>query len=228
MDLYLSGIKYGLALSILVGPIVFALIQTSIERGFRAGTLVGVGIWTSDLLFILAAYFGVSYIADFIASESFVLGLGIVGGLVLMVLGTITLLSKPPSIPLNNKNGADILDEHLPSILDLENDNILRPPSYFSLWLKGFFINTLNPFTIFFWTGITSTVVLQDNLVNKDAFIFYSSILGTLIFTDLLKVGLAKLVRRFLTPKNILWMRRFSGAALFAFGIALIIRVYFL
>ena len=52
MDALGSGILLGLTLSILTGPILFTIIQTSIEEGFRAGITVASGIWISDLLFI--------------------------------------------------------------------------------------------------------------------------------------------------------------------------------
>ena len=75
----LKGIMLGLLLSILVGPILFALIQAGIERGFRAGAMIGLGIWISDLLFILFAYFGISYLLDILEWDWFELTLGIAG-----------------------------------------------------------------------------------------------------------------------------------------------------
>ncbi len=192
----------GLLLSIMIGPIVFALIQAGIERGFRAGAAIGVGIWLSDLIYILLSYFGVSYLLNMLEWDGFKLTLGIAGGLVLIITGIITLFSRPPQID----KPSGISD------------------SYLSLWLKGFLINTVNPFTVFFWTSVTTTVVAKDNLDGQDAAILFGGILGTLIVTDSLKVLLAKSIRRWLKPKHILLTRRISGLALVIFGIVLMVR----
>ena len=58
----LQGIQTGLVLCIMLGPIFFALVQAGVERGMRAGLMVGLGIWISDLIFILSIFFGASFI----------------------------------------------------------------------------------------------------------------------------------------------------------------------
>ena len=44
----LSGITFGLALALMVGPVFFALIQTSLHEGFRAGSFFATGVFISD------------------------------------------------------------------------------------------------------------------------------------------------------------------------------------
>ena len=193
----------GLLLTIMVGPILFALIQAGIERGFRAGAMIGLGIWISDLIFILFAYFGISYLLNILEWNGFELTLGIAGGFVLIITGILTILRKPPEIG----KPAGISE------------------SYFALWMKGFLINTINPFTVFFWATVMTTIVAKDNLDGQSATFFFGGILGTIIITDSLKVILAKAIRRWLKPKHILWTRRISGIALIVFGVVLMIRV---
>jgi len=67
----LNGLFFGLTLTILLGPIFFALIQTGVERGFRAGVVLGSGIWISDIIFIIAVYLGVSRIVAVTEIEGF-------------------------------------------------------------------------------------------------------------------------------------------------------------
>lgn len=206
MDILLNGIQFGLALSILAGPILFALVQTSIEQGFRAGWAVGSGIWMSDLLFILATYFGISYVAELTKWDGLEFALGIIGGIILMIFGIGALVIKSPSI-------------------DNFERKAIRYSSYFSLWLKGFLINTFNPFTFFFWIGVSGILFTEKELQPGEAQLFYGGLIGTIISTDLIKVGLAKAIRSWLKPKFILWMRRIAGIALIIFGIVLLIRV---
>ena len=51
MEIILSGIGMGIVLSFLTGPVFFALIKTSIEKGFYAGVALAAGV--VDILFNL-------------------------------------------------------------------------------------------------------------------------------------------------------------------------------
>jgi threonine/homoserine/homoserine lactone efflux protein len=201
-----KGIQLGLALSIITGPILFALIQAGVERGFRAGAALGAGIWISDLLFILTVFMSSAFLDSIVSNEGVLRWLGIFGSIILMLIGLGTLLSKPPRM----KYVAEIS----------------TPPSpYYLLWLKGFAINTFNPFTFFFWISVMTGVVLAQDLSQSDTTLFFSGILGTIILTDLLKVILAKHIRRFLKRKHLIWLRRIAGIALLLFGFVLLARV---
>ena len=226
MDLFVNGVLLGLTLSILVGPIIFALIQTAIERGFRAGAMVGLGVWVSDLFYICVAYFGVSHVVKMLEWEGFEEILGTVGGLVLIGFGIGTFLSKPPKLPGKKKKSSKILNEQLPKLLDFKKYKVFKNFDYGALWLKGFLINTLNPFTVFFWAGVVSTMVIGQEMNDRDAVHFFGGILGTIIMTDTLKIWAAKAVRHLLKPGAVLLMRRISGGALAVFGVALIVRVF--
>ena len=191
----------------MLGPIFFALIQAGIEQGFRAGAMVGFGVWVSDFLFVASVYWGVSYIMAITAWDGFALTLGLVGGVILIVVGLGTIWKPPPDI-------------HASTIVLSQNK-----ASYFTLWMKGFLINTINPFTFFFWISVTSTVVVKDGFTPKDAFYFFFGILLMIVFTDTLKVWMAKLIRKHLKQVHVLWMRRITGGALILFGIGLMVRV---
>ena len=211
MDFIFDGIKLGLILAILIGPIFFALIQAGVEQGIRAGAMVGMGIWVSDLLFILGAYFGVSYITRLVEGPEFALYLGIVGSVTLTAFGLGALVTAP-------KVGAN----------PQWAKTTFRSSSYFSLSTKGFLINTLNPFTFFFWIGVTTTTVTDGGLDSREAILFFGSIFTTIVITDFSKVILAKRIRRVLQPIHLLWLRRISGGALIAFAVVLLVRVLML
>lgn len=190
----------------MTGPILFALIQAGVERGFRAGTAVGAGIWISDLLFILTVIWSSSILESIVANAVILRWLGIIGSILLIIIGLGTLLSKPPKM----KYVAEIGTKRSP---------------YYLLWLKGFAINTFNPFTFFFWISVMTGFVLAEDLTSTETNLFFSGILGTIILTDLLKVILAKRIRRFLKWKHLVWLRRIAGIALLIFGLVLLGRV---
>jgi threonine/homoserine/homoserine lactone efflux protein len=203
----LEGIKIGLILSFMIGPIFFALVQTSVDEGFRAGLMVAVGIWVSDTSYVLGVYFGVSLLANIVNTQTFTLVLGVAGSILLTIFGLVTLLTIPKGLLTNT------LPEYK------------RSSSYLSLFIKGFLINTINPFTVFFWSSLMGTVVIKDGFHGTQSFIFFAGVLGTIVVTDLLKVLLAKRIRYSLRPVHLLWLRRISGAALIAFGVVLLVRV---
>ena len=199
-----NGILLGLALSILVGPIVFALIQVSMEQGMKAGTWVGLGIWISDLLFIIGIILGINQISTVVDAPLFAPILGFLGGFVLIFIGVSMFISKPAS---------------------MEAAHFELLPSAWKLWLNGFLINTLNPFTVIFWTSVITSFAIEESLFSLNSWLFFGSILGTIIFTDGLKIVLAKTISQKLQPFHILMMRKVSGVALFLFGIGMIVRV---
>lgn len=201
-----NGILVGLALSILVGPILFSLIQRSIEQGVKAGLWVALGIWISDIIFIVGIMFGVTHIAELIESPLFEPILGVLGGFVLIGIGAGMFISKP-SEKMEAEEGIEILS------------------SQWRLWLEGFLLNTVNPFSVIFWTGLITTRSVDTNLFSTNSYLFFCAVLGTIIFTDSLKVFLAEKIRTRLQPHHILQMRKFSGAILFIFGIVMMIRV---
>ncbi len=205
-----EGIQFGLILSIMTGPILFALIQVGVEEGLRAGIVLGLGIWLSDLIFILGVNYGLQYALDFIGSGSGnTIVIGIIGGIILILFGLGNILSKPPKVVF-------------------EVNEAKRHSSWLSLWTKGFLINTVNPFTFLFWIGITSKILIKENSSPSGTTLFFVGIMGTVMLTDFLKLYLSKEIRKKLQTKHLQLLRYISGGALVLFGIALMIRVLFL
>jgi threonine/homoserine/homoserine lactone efflux protein len=202
MEHFINGIGLGMSLSLLVGPLLFALISVSIENGFRAGILVAGGIWASDFLFIVATYWGLSLIAALTDWQYFEATLSVCGGVVLLISGIGIFFSKP------NTEAASL-------------------KSHASYFIKGFLLNTINPFTVFFWFGIVSGFARKSAADNWHLEFFILGIFLTIILTDSLKVTFAKKLRQWLTERHIFWVRRISGLALMAFGVALAVK-YFL
>ena len=96
--------------------------------------------------------------------------------------------------------------------------------NYAGFWMKGFLVNTINPFTFIFWLGVISTYVIARKITGTQAFIFLGSILLTIISTDSIKILLAKKIKQKMQSHQLQWFNRVAGIGLFFFGIYLIYR----
>lgn len=209
----------------MIGPLLFAIVQASLERGFRAGLSVAVGIWSSDMLYILVVWRSVEAIATVTAWPGFKFWAGLGGGLLLLGFGVGSLLSAgKPAQPARPPAGDRLLD-----VLDGPEAAGTAPNwthwGYAGYALRGFLLNTVNPFTVFFWLGIATGVVIPNQWDGRETLSFFSGMMGALVMTDTLKAYAAKRVRRFLTPGHIRWVRLGIGATLIVFGLVLIVRV---
>ena len=201
LAIFLEGVVFGLILTIMLGPIFVALTQTGIDKGARAGITVGVGVWSSDLLVILFSYLFISQVDALVQDEVFKYWMGLVGGFILITFGIVIFLKKTKSI----KEGGSFTVKN-----------------YFGFWMKGFLVNTVNPFTFIFWLGVISTKVIGINMNDTQAFVFISAIMLTIIITDTIKVLGAKAIRGRLESDHIQRISRVAGAALVVFGIVLL------
>lgn len=197
MDIILKGIATGLVLALLIGPVFFTIVQTSIERGFWSGALVAAGVSLSDTLYIFLAYIGLS---QFFNDPKARLYMAYTGGLILFGFGAYYLFVKSRKI------------------LNFQTVGV-RATSPIRLMGKGFIINGLSPMVLIFWIG-TVGVATGDFGYNStpDALIFFGSIIITVFLTDLIKAKLADTLRKVLTPRFVRVLNLVLGVALVIFG----------
>lgn len=150
-DLLIGGIGYGLVLSIMLGPIFFILLETSIKKGVKSALFLDLGVLMSDLMYISIAYFFVNQVAR-LQTSSKAYWLSIIGGVIFILFGIFTLRKK--KTPQPKKNAIK------PSQLKSNN--------YFTTILKGFFLNAVNPGVLFYWITIISTLRGKENLMDFD------------------------------------------------------------
>jgi len=210
----LQGILLGISLSFLVGPLMFAILEAGIGQGFRAGVSVAAGIWISDLLYVLVAFYGVDSMEALVALPHFRFWAGLAGGLLLtgFGMGTLWKARAPIIVSENTKHGPWA--------------NTANHKTYLWWWLRGFLLNTVNPGTVFFWLGIVTAVVVPSGWSRHEMFIFFGGMLTTLVFTDTLKAWAAKKVRRFLTPAHTRQIQRALGILMAVFGLVLVVRSF--
>ncbi|WP_116126396.1 LysE family transporter [Lewinella sp. IMCC34183] len=201
-----EGIRAGLVLSLLVGPLVVLLVQLSLRRGTVASFAAALGIWTSDVLYISIAHYGLEGLERILENDYLNEIFGTIGALLLLAVALVMWFRKPPSLKANRI---------IPSRRGL-----------LSCWAQGFAVNTLNPFTAFFWSTFVVTQVHNRELVGYESLAIYAGIMGTIIVADAGKVLGARKLRELLKPATMQRAQRAGALALGMFGILLAVRVW--
>ena len=193
-----------MTLSVLLGPALFTLLQTSIHRGLKSGLFLAGGIFLSDLSVVILAYLGALQVIN--QKNNYRIA-GIIGGVILILFGLFTFLRKV-HIDENNR------------VVEL------KVPGPITYILKGYFLNIMNPFVWFFW--ITAMVGVSANFGDdKDAvMLFFSGTLGAIVCSDMLKVFIADKLKKYLRPQILIRVNHIVGILLMSSGFYLIIRVF--
>ena len=198
-----EGIIIGLTMAVMLGPALFALLQTSIHRGTRAGVILAFGIFLSDFLIVVLSYLGAAQLLNE-GRKSLLVGL--IGGTILIIYGIVTFTKK---VQINDSNN---LSEQQ------------RIPGPLTFLFKGFFLNFANPFVWFFWftvmMGISGTYGSEFSSVSA----LFGGVLITIFSTDVLKVFIAAKIKTYMTPRILNLVNYAVGILLVIFGIILIIR----
>lgn len=199
----LQGSFLGLTLAVLLGPALFSLLQTSIHRGVKSGLFLALGIFISDLTVVALAYLGFLQVISQKGNNSLIAG--ILGGIILIIFGIFNF-------------------RRMVTAEEKEDSLKLRGPGFMTFLLKGYFLNLLNPFVWIIW--LTAMVKVGDDFGNdsKGVMLFFFGTLTTILGTDILKVVIAKTIKKYLKPRIVTGINHVVGALLIGFGLFLIIR----
>lgn len=198
MDIVLNGLGFGLLLCVLIGPVFFALLQNSIEKGFWSGFFMAVGIAISDASYIVITYLGISQLVE---NPSFNMWLGGIGGTIMLVFGIIYIAKPIPQKGLKQLHAEET--------------------KWFQQILKGFALNGINPFVLIFWIGIISKVTVNFQYTTNEAVTFFAVLIATVFSVDILKAYFATKLSQIVTPQFMKIMNRVVGIALILFGLRL-------
>lgn len=203
-DAILSGLLLGLALVFSVGPVIFTIIKLRINYGLTSAFYFISGVWLSDLLWVVTANIFGELLGELIEYKTII---GLTGGTFLIGLGVYYLFFKK----YHSK-------EELDKGVKIGNATHLR------LFIAGFLINTLNPGVIALWFAAATKSL--TNTINEKIVIFSICLLLNMC-ADIFKINLAGKLRRKLTDKNITIINKISGLLFLAFGVALVIGVFY-
>ena len=209
LDLILKGIVTGFILSIMVGPVFFLLLETSIRKGARAAISFDIGVLLSDFIYIIIAYIFYSEVADLTKGKNNEIA-KVIGGSLFIVYGIVTYFKKLKHPPVDD-----------------DGNVIQKNKDYLFLFLKGFLLNFANPLVIFYWFSVMTLASKNTQLPNGESapiMLFITIIMTTFFFFDILKIIGAKKLRPLVTDNLLKSLNQLIGIVFVGFGVFLLIK----
>jgi threonine/homoserine/homoserine lactone efflux protein len=207
IQLLLGAIGAGLLMTIMTGPGFFSLIRTSIQKGFLAGAVFAIGIFSADLIFVSITLLGAKLLS---VAQTYQNYIAIIGSVFLGIIGY-RYFSKPAG--LIEEKGKEIT---------------LSKLKFFAYYFKGLLMNLLNPGMLFYWIGLVSYLSTSATYSQDEIKIFLITCMGTVLSTDIIKAYFAAKMRHLFNPKVIHLMNRIVGIALMIFAFAIIAKLFLL
>ncbi len=204
MDAVIKGLLLGLFLAVSVGPTLFAVIQYSLNHNYKAGLAFVLGVSISDIMYVTVANVASRWLE---ALNQFKYQIGIAGAIILMFVG-----------------GAGIIKKYKP-VRPSSEKTIISGGHYFRIWLSGFIINTINPGVIITWLAAVTATATGSTTTYR--IVLFGTCLGLILSIDFLKVFLADVIGRKLTPRRIMYLQKTSAICIFLIGIALLLETVF-
>jgi threonine/homoserine/homoserine lactone efflux protein len=203
IETIISGVGFGLVLSFLTGPAFFALLKTSIEKGFYAGASFAVGVLISDIIFVSLAIFGSSYIA---LEQTYMVPLGVLGSLILLGVGFYYLSIK----------------------VKICKSKVLANKECTGFIIKGIAMCIFNPAILLYWISVTGGVISVSGKFNLQEIIpFFITILATQFTVDCLKAFYADKLSHRIEEKTIGRINKVAGVFIIIFALRLMYEVVF-
>lgn len=201
IDFVIEGIITGFILSIMIGPVFFVLLETSIRKGVRSAVSFDAGVLVSDLIYIALAYYFYSEVASLKSGEHSETA-KIIGGILFLSYGVYTYFKKLKTTSVDDEG------------------NVIQQ-DFFKLFLKGFILNFLNPTVIFYWFSILTIRGKESQIP------FVCIILITYFSIDILKIVGAKKLRPLVTDSRLKTLNHIIGFLFLGFGVFLLVKGLF-
>lgn len=197
IQIIIQGTITGAVLTLSFGAGFFALVQTSITRGYKKGLLIACGAIICDSLFILISIFATSFIKEELPKYADTIRL--VALIAFLVLGIYS-ISKSSVI----KNSTDQAPK----------------PNYLYI-TKGIILNIVNPLVLVTWLGIT--LFLESNLkyTSIDLFIYFLAVMVATFGSQTAICFFSHKIKNYLSPVFIHRMNIVIGILFILIGLVI-------
>lgn len=189
------GLLLGISIAVPVGPIGVLCIRRTLQAGWWAGFMSGLGAATADAVYGSIAGFGLTFLSGILIGQAGWLRL--VGGLFLCYLGLKT-LTTPPADRAASCSASGLWGAYVSTV----------------------FLTLTNPATILSFVAAFAGLGLANPKGDYGtAMLMVAGVfLGSALWWLLLSSGVCSFRSR-LTRRSLQWLNRISGAVIFGFGI---------
>lgn len=199
---FFSGIVIGLLFGIPAGAVGALTIQRTLDYGVKAGLLTGLGSSAADCFYAGIGAFGLTVISDFLLDYQEVIG--IIGGNLIVVMGTSLLTGKRKQITLHSQAAGGV-----------------------TLFLSSFVIGITNPAAVLTFLFAFSLFGLSGHMgILAGIRLVLGVFLGTYLWWGGLSAGVSLLKKRKKTDsfRN---SNRVFGVILMCFGLVIVFKTAF-
>ena len=182
----LYGFLLGVALCLTFGTVFFALIQNSVDNGFRSGMKIVFGVIVGDILFVLAALLGTAFIPKVAGFET---AMAVVGVVFLTAMGLVNILKRTPRLAYPKTRFGNFV-------------------YYFT---TGFFLNALNPVNFVSWVAIVAYIRSHMHYDVSQQYGFMGAALVGVFATESAIAYYANRLKRLFTPRVVTLFNRITG-----------------
>jgi threonine/homoserine/homoserine lactone efflux protein len=191
----LYGFLTGMVMSIMLGTVFFALVQNSIDYGFKTGVFISIGVITSDILLISLSWFNAELIPEGSTTEWVV---RLCGATFLLFYGFSNLFKK---------------------------ENVVYPKTEKKQVAKfitmGFLLNVLNPGNYIGWLAITAQLQTVAKYSLSEAVFYFIGALSAIFIMECLISWGASFLKPYITARFLRLVNRLVGVLFIGFAIAL-------
>lgn len=200
LDSYLiRGLLIGLIFGVPAGAIGALTIQRTLNGGFSAGLVTGLGSYVADLLYACAGVFGVTLVSDFLMHNQ--RSISLLGGLMIVALGIHIFRQKPQG------QRKEVTRARLPLCL-----------------ASAFAIAITNPTTVLsFLMAFTAFEITGNQTPIQSIQLIAGILLGTLCRWSILS-GMTAVFRERVNARSYQLLNRLLGCLMIIFGAAVLLR----
>ncbi len=196
--LFGEGFATGMLLTIMLGPVTMIIIRYGLQVNRLAGIWAAAGTWVSDFVFIGLTYWMTTTIDSWSQQPGIRLTMFLAGGFGLLVMGALMLRVRKKAF---NTDG------------DVVQSSCVRA------FAGGFLVNSLSPFTLFFWLGAAVLLHLQSD----NPIWYYAGLMLALAAGDFTKAWLAPKLTTWLKESHVYWIQIVAGILIAGTGLYIMI-----
>ena len=182
----------------MLGPVTMFIHRSGMQVNRVAGLWAAIGTWVSDFVFIAATYWMTASLKVWVEKPDVRFWIYMIGGTGLIAMGVWMLKVKKS---YSNAN---------------ENATV---GNYTQAFAGGFLVNSLSPFTLFFWIGAAFILRMQPD----NPLWYYGGLMLSLSLGDFAKAWMAPKINSWINDKYVYWIQLVAGIAITITGVYIII-----